>query len=90
MTEKEIKQTRSFRCSPSLWSMVESTAKEQNRRTSEIITEAITKFVGKYVKEDTNLTDTQIVELIDKIQSLDSEIGEVKKVIKANKKIKRK
>ena len=90
MTDKEIKQTRSFRCSPSLWSMVEETAKEQNRRTSEIITEAITKFVGKYVKEDTDLTAEQIIELMTKIESLDSEIGEVKKVIKTNKKLKRK
>ena len=88
MADKQIKSTHSFRCSPSLWAMVQQTAKEQDRKPTEIITEAISKYVGKYVKEDTNLSEKQMLELLSKVDNLNKELENVEKVIKDNKKLK--
>ena len=68
--------------------MVKQTAKEQDRKTTEIITDAISKYVGKYVREDTNLSEKQMLELLSKVDKLNKELVNVEKVIKDNKKIK--
>lgn len=70
--------------------MVQQTAKEQDRKTTEIITDAIAKYVGKYVKEDTNLSEKQMLELLAKVDNLNKELENVEKVIKDNKKLKSK
>jgi predicted DNA-binding protein len=88
MADKQVKKTHSFRCSPSLWEMVKQTAKEQDRQTTEIITDAISKYVGKYVREDTNLSEQQMLELLSKVDNLNKELVNVEKVIKDNKKLK--
>ena len=68
--------------------MVQQTAKEQDRKTTEIITDAISKYVGKYVREDTNLSEKQMLELLSKVDNLNKELENVEKVIKDNKKLK--
>ena len=68
--------------------MVQQTAKEQDRKTTEIITDAISKYVGKYVREDTNLSEKQMLELLSKVDNLNKELVNVEKVIKENKKLK--
>ena len=75
------KRTRSFRCSDTLWGLIENTAAESGKKASEVVTEALAAHCGDIIRKDRQLTGQQVTHLIIKLEKMESELERMKGTI---------
>ncbi len=77
----ENKRTRSFRCPDAFWSLVEKMAKDQNKKPTDVIIEALATHCGELIRKDRQLTAQQVVSLLSKCDKLEKELISVQEII---------
>ena len=75
------KTTRSFRVDDDIWQLVEKAAKEQGKRTSDILNEAVVNFVGDLIRKDNKLSAQQLVSLLQQVKRIETEMSQIKKIL---------
>jgi len=79
--QKTTKKTRSFRVNDTLWQMVEQTAANQDKKTSDVIVEAIASHVGEIIRKDRSLSNQKIAEILTHVSGLEKELDQVRTML---------
>ena len=75
------KRTRSFRCPDPFWNLVEKMAKDQDKKPTDVIIDALASHVGELIRKDRRLTAQQITSLVVKCDKLEKELASVRQVV---------
>ena len=72
------KETKSFRVDPRLWRLVQAEAKSSNKRSTDIINEALARHLGGVLRGKMDLENEKLVHFLTRLDKLTEELGEMK------------
>ena len=72
------KETKSFRVDPRLWKLVQAEAKSSNKRSTDIINEALARHLGGVLRGKMDLENEKLVHFLTRLDKLTEELGEMK------------
>ena len=76
------KETRSFRIDPRLWEMVQAEASFQNKRTTDIIIEALARYVGKEIRSKNDIDNEKLTNFTTRLEGVTEELNNIKGLLK--------
>ena len=72
------KETKSFRVDPRLWRLVQAEAKSSNKRSTDVINEALARHLGGVLRGKMDLENEKLVHFLTRLDKLTEELGEMK------------
>ncbi|MEE2943528.1 MAG: hypothetical protein VX413_08990 [Verrucomicrobiota bacterium] len=72
------KETKSFRVDPRLWELVQAEAKSSNKRSTDVINEALARHLGSVLRGKMDLDNEKLVHFLTRLDKVTDELGEMR------------
>ena len=76
--EDNKKETKSFRVDPRLWELVQAEAKSSNKRSTDVINEALARHLGSVLRGKMDLDNEKLVHFLTRLDKMTDELGEMR------------